>query len=201
MYLLRPTWLYSKLLSNAVFRMPDDQVYLTFDDGPEPKVTPQVLDILAGENVKATFFLLGKNAEKEPALMERIRSEGHTVANHGFDHVNPWKLGVADLVADAKRCAEITGSKLYRPPYGRLWPGQLKALNSNGFKVVLWSHLSGDFDNSLEPKKVLRHAVDLSKAGSIILMHDSAKAKSNVLGSLPFIISELKTKGFSLGKL
>lgn len=201
MYLLQPPWLYTKFLSSAVFSMADDNVYLTFDDGPEPEVTPQVLDILAAENVMATFFLLGKNAEQHPHLVERMRSEGHTIANHGYEHLDPWKANSVEVLNDAERGERITGSMCYRPPYGRLWPNQLRELKANGYAVYLWTHLSGDFDNSLQPEKVLRNAVDSARPGSVILMHDSLQAKSNVLESLPFIISELKAQGFSFGKL
>lgn len=201
MYLLSPPWIYRKLLSKAMFRMPDDKIYLTFDDGPEPTVTPKVLETLRQENILSTFFMLGSNAEKHPELVERIREDGHTVGNHGYGHLDAWKHTPSDILVDAEKCEAITGSKLYRPPYGRLWPSHLNTLIENGFKVVNWTILSADFDRSINSERVVKNVLGHVKPGCIIVMHDSIQAKSNLLGSLPLIIQELKAKGHTFGKL
>jgi len=199
MFFIKPPWIYRKLLPSAVFNMPDQKVYLTFDDGPDLKVTSQVLDILAKENVSATFFLLGRNAEAQPELLDRIRAEGHSIGNHGYDHLDGWNISGQRFRSNVTKGAQVTGSDLFRPPYGRVWPWQLAKLRN--VETIMWSVLSGDFDVSLEPEQVVRNVVDHTEPGSIIVLHDSKKAKSNVLASLPSIISELKAKGFSFGKL
>ena len=201
MYLISPPWIYRKVLSKARFRMLDDKIYLTFDDGPEPTVTPQVLETLRQEHIKATFFMLGKNAEKHPELVELIRADGHTVGNHGHGHLDAWKHTASEILADAEKCAAITGSKLYRPPFGRLWPRQLNALIRKGFNVVNWTLLSGDFDRSIDAERVAKNVLDHVKPGCIVVMHDSDQAKSNLLLSLPLIIQDLKAKGYTFGKL
>lgn len=199
MYLRKPPYLYRKLLSNAVFTAPSEKVFLTFDDGPTPSVTPQVLDILSEKSVSATFFLLGKNAKGQPELVTRLRNEGHTVANHGYEHLDGWKVDEEAFLQNVNRGAEIVDSKLFRPPYGRLWPGLMRLLNDH--KVIMWDLLSGDFDQSQTATDTVQAVLSNVKSGSIIVMHDSETAKANVLGSLARIIDGVRLKGLEFGNI
>ncbi|MFT4681163.1 MAG: peptidoglycan/xylan/chitin deacetylase (PgdA/CDA1 family) [Flavobacteriales bacterium] len=199
MYLKKPPYLYRKLLSKAIFNANTDKVYLTFDDGPDPEVTTAILDILAEESVTATFFVLGENAEKHPEILYRIRSEGHEVANHGYAHLDGWKVDEEAFIENVERGEKVSGSSVFRPPYGRIWPGLMGMISYH--KVIMWDVLAGDFDASNSAKDVVSNVLDNVKAGSIIVMHDSQKAKENVLGSLQLTIEGIRKKGMSFGNI
>lgn len=203
MYLIRPPFLLRWAFPKALFSVPTagaKEAYLTFDDGPEPGVTDHVLDILAAHGAPATFFLLGKNAEKHPALVDRIRTEGHTVANHGFDHLNGWRTPTGDYVLNWERAVPILGDRLFRPPYGRITPAQYRALHPRT-TICMWDIISGDFDASLTPDACERNVTGHLAPGSIIVMHDSRKARVNVCTSLNPIIRTMKGMGYTLKKL
>lgn len=170
-------------------------VYLTFDDGPHPEATPYVLDVLQKHGIKATFFLLGKNAERYPDLVQRIRTEGHAVGNHGMNHLNGWTTGLEDYLKDVEEGKKATGSSLFRPPYGRLGLKQYWKLNETE-TVVFWDVISGDFDQNITSEAVLMNVVDNVRNGSIIVMHDSQKAFNNLKSSLNEVITQLSEKGY-----
>ena len=199
MYLKKPPYLYRKLLSKAVFNANTEKVYLTFDDGPDPEVTPAILNILAEQNATATFFILGENAEKHPEILDRIRSEGHVLANHGYAHLDGWKVDEEAFIENVKRGEKVSGSKVFRPPYGRIWPGLMDLISDH--RVIMWDVLAGDFDTNNSANDVVSNVLDNVEAGSIIVMHDSQKAKENVLGSLQLIIEGIQEKGLSFGNI
>lgn len=198
MYLIKPPLLYRWFLNRALFRTKDNKVHLTFDDGPDPDVTPPVLDILNEHDISATFFVLGKNAEKYPDILDRIKREGHTLGNHGYDHLDGWRITTPEFVSNQKKGAAITGSELFRPPYGRAWPWQLSQLTDT--RTVMWDVLSGDFDKDLSQDQVVDNVVSNAKGGSIILMHDSAKTKHHVLSALPPIIRGIRDSQLEFGR-
>jgi peptidoglycan-N-acetylglucosamine deacetylase len=203
MYLIRPPFVMRWLYPEALFRMrapKTKDVYLTFDDGPCPQVTPFVLDVLAEEQVPATFFLLGKNAEQHPQLLERIRAEGHAVGNHGQEHINGWSTSTDAYVQNWERAVPLLGERHFRPPYGRITPAQYSALRPRT-TICLWDVISGDFDASLTPEQCLDNVVKNVRQGSIIVMHDSLKARTNVESSLKPIIRSIKAAGYALNKL
>jgi len=201
-YLIRPPFPYRWLYPKAMFKGDADSesVFLTFDDGPHPEATPFVLDTLAGAGVKATFFLLGKNVERHPHLVERIRQEGHTIGNHGHAHLDGWKTSSRAYLDDFEQGMAVTGSKLFRPAYGRITPTQYKAISLQS-KVVLWDVLSGDFDPSITPEKCVLNVERHVRNGSIIVMHDSQKALTNLKGSLKPLIQSMKRLGYKMDKL
>jgi peptidoglycan-N-acetylglucosamine deacetylase len=170
-------------------------VYLTFDDGPSAEATPFVLDVLKTHEVKATFFVLGKNAQANPSVLARLKEEGHLVANHGMEHLNGWKTSTQAYVKNTVDGRVLSASNMFRPPYGKLKFRQYLRLRHE-HKVVFWDVISGDFDQNVSPKQVIRNVVENSRKGSIIVMHDSIKAMKNMEGSLNGIIMELKAKGF-----
>ncbi len=159
-------------------------VYLTFDDGPHPIVTPWVLDQLKTQNAKATFFCVGANILKYPEVFKRILSEGHSVGNHSQNHEHGWKTSTKKYLQSIAKCNELTKSSLFRPPYGKLNFKQYKKLK-NQYKMVLWDVLSKDYSSKITPKKCFKRIVKKTKAGSIIVFHDSDKAYKNLQYCLP----------------
>lgn len=185
-----------------LWRVPSGEpvLYLSFDDGPMPEVTDRVLKILSAYKARATFFCTGRNAALHPEMMERIKEQGHGFGNHGYNHLNGRKHSDAAYVEDVHRASEQVPGKLFRPPYGRLRAKQAKALRSH-FRIVMWDVLSGDFDPRNDGRtcaeKVIRH----SRAGSLLLFHDSEKARERVLEALPRVLEHFALRGFSFAPL
>lgn len=202
MYLARTPSLLKPLMKELLWNMPADErkVYLTFDDGPIPEVTPWVLDTLAKYGAKGTFFCIGRNAEKNPMLMDRIRREGHSVGNHTYDHLNGWSTPVTAYLRNVLRCQQLTGSRLFRPPYGRITRPQVQALRKR-FTVVMWDVLSGDFDTRIQGPACLRKVVEHSIPGSIIVFHDSLKAAERSRHALPLALEHFTEQGYAMEPL
>jgi len=170
-------WLYP----DAVFRIKtrDKILYLTFDDGPDPGSTPQILEILQEHNVKAVFFCDGKAAESYPGLVEKIRSKGHLIGNHGYNHLNGWTTPLKDYCNDIFHASMFTSDKLFRPPYGYLRPDQYRLLK-NSFKIVFWDVMPYDFDQEMEASESLRILNKKIRPGSVIVLHDRYFSTSKV---------------------
>ncbi|MFM7079087.1 MAG: polysaccharide deacetylase family protein [Bacteroidota bacterium] len=170
-------------------------VYLTFDDGPDPTVTPFVLDCLQQHHAKATFFLLGRNAERYPELVQRIIDEGHAIGNHGHSHLSGWTSSFSSYLADVKAAEKSISSKMFRPPYGHItWP-QYRRL-SKTFKVVMWDVMSYDFHPGLDADQCMTNVLQNTRPGSIIVFHDNPKASKNMLIALPKCLKEFEKKGW-----
>jgi len=179
----------------------DEQVlYLTFDDGPIPGVTPWVLDTLRGYGAKATFFCVGDNVAKHPAIYRQILDEGHSVGNHTFNHLNGWQTDPVVYLHNVRRCARVVKSRLFRPPYGRLLPKQ-RAFLERHFQIVMWDVLSGDYDADIPPEQCLQNVVGNAQPGSIVLMHDSLKAERNLRFILPAALEHFAEKGYHFERL
>ena len=192
-----------------IWKLPnaEKKIYLTFDDGPIPEVTEWVLDILKQENIKATFFCIGDNIQKNPAIFKRIISENHAIANHTFNHLNGWKNASKNYIKNMKNCEEEIlkhsnlKSKLFRPPYGKIKITQANAILKLGYKIIMWDILSYDFDANLHSEKCLSETIKNTSNGSIIVFHDSIKANNNLKFVLPKAIQVLKEKGFIFDKI
>ncbi len=174
-------------------------VYLTFDDGPHPQATQIVLNELKKYNALATFFCIGKNVAEHFDLYKQIINDGHKVANHTYNHLNGWKTKDAIYLDDIKNAMQIIDSNLFRPPYGRITKFQLKALQGKAFKLrtVMWSVLSGDFDNRLSHEDCYVNVVKNSNPGSIIVFHDSLKALPRMQFALPKILQFFTDNDYS----
>lgn len=172
-----------------------NEVYLTFDDGPHPEITPWVLDVLDQYQAKATFFCLGKNVEKYPSVYEQILKKGHSVGNHSYSHPYGGNTNTQIYVQDVDRASKIINSTLFRPPYGRITPRQYWELKKR-YSIVLWDVLSQDYDLTQSPEKIIDRVLKKTKPGSIIVFHDSDKASALLKKTLPFILEQLIIRGF-----
>ncbi|MGB0424594.1 MAG: polysaccharide deacetylase family protein [Flavobacteriales bacterium] len=175
-------------------------VYLTFDDGPVPEVTPLVLDLLNDFNAKASFFCVGDNARMYPEILNRIVENGHCVGNHTQNHLNGWGTSTFSYFRNYLDCSKWVDSRLFRPPYGRITKKQLSGIKVRS-KVIMWDVLSGDFDQKISVEKCVENVLSNVQPGSIVVFHDSIKAKSNVLGALPEILKDLKLQGYEFKSL
>jgi|SRR5690606_29302408 len=191
-------WYYPEVTFNKSRK--ERKVYLTFDDGPIPEVTPFILDTLAEHRIKATFFCVGDNIRKNPTIYERILAEGHHVGNHTYNHLRGWDTEDEAYLDNIAQCQDLTGTHLFRPPYARAKKSQLKILHKN-YEVVFWDVLSGDFDTRISPEQCYQNVIRYVKNGSIIVFHDNLKAIPRVSYTLPKVIAYLKEKGFDFGVL
>ncbi|TDS12401.1 polysaccharide deacetylase family protein [Sphingobacterium paludis] len=191
-------WFYPQVTFNRSRK--EKKIYLTFDDGPIPEVTPFILDTLKKHNIKATFFCVGENIIKHRDIFERLLAEGHAIGNHTHNHLKGWETEEEHYLRNVEQCQQLTKASLFRPPYARAKKSQLKQLYPK-FEVVFWDVLSGDFDQTLPPEKCYQNVVRHSKNGSIIVFHDNLKAIPRVTYALPRVIEYLLKKGFSFEKL
>jgi len=175
----------------------DNEIWLTFDDGPTPEVTPWILSVLKKENVKATFFLVGQQIEEFPELVGAIIKEGHTIANHSYSHENGWLTNKEKYLEDIENCQELMpNNKLFRPPYGKITKAQIAVLKKK-YKIILWDVLSYDFNQNTSPKKVQENIIQNTISGSIIVMHNNQMSFKNLEPTLEKIIQQLKAKGYN----
>jgi peptidoglycan/xylan/chitin deacetylase (PgdA/CDA1 family) len=178
-------------------------LYLTFDDGPHPVITETVLNILKKYNAKASFFCIGDNVAKYPDTYQRILSEGHTIGNHTYNHLNGWKTGDEEYLSNTRRASELIQSRLFRPPYGKIKMSQKRKLmyGEMKMKIIMWSVLSGDFDKRLTPERCARYVIRSSKPGSIIVFHDSEKAAERMLFALPKVLEHFSALGYRFDRI
>lgn len=197
-----PTWLQG-LYAGVTWRKDPHRkvVYLTFDDGPIPACTPQVLDILSRYGVKATFFMVGENAARYPELVQRVRKEGHTIGNHTYHHSKGYQTCTNAYVADAQKATRLLGSKLFRPPHGRMTYRQKYALLKRGYTIYLWDVLTHDYNKCYSVEHMMQVVQHYTRNGSIITMHDSLKSHDRLLTLLPQMIEWLQKQGYELQAL
>lgn len=169
-------------------------IYLSFDDGPHPEITPFVLDLLKQYHARASFFCIGHNVERYPQVYEQIIAEGHSVGNHTYDHKNGFRVKDQEYLKDVQKAEKWIQSDLFRPPYGRLRSKQARKLNN--YRIVMWDVLSGDFDPSLKKEKCLEMVKAKTGPGSILVFHDSEKAREKLEFVLPAMLSFFKQRGF-----
>ncbi len=179
------------------FSRKEDAIYLTFDDGPIPEVTPWVLDELKKFGAKATFFCIGENVQKHPEIFRRILAEGHTVGNHTFNHLKGTKTETSKYIENTLLAEELIDSKLFRPPYGKITSKQAKILQNRGFKIVMWDIISFDYDTTISEEKCLKNVLKNITTGSVVVFHDSLKAEKNLRYVLPKVLEVLNEKELS----
>lgn len=178
------------------FSRSTNAVYLTFDDGPNPEITPWVLDYLKQEDIKATFFCVGSNLLKYPTLLERIKSEGHVVGNHTMNHEKGTKVSFKQYKKSISDAQALVKNNLFRPPYGRIRVWQSYFL-AKKYTIVMWSWLSYDFDTSIPITTILDKAKSQISAGDILVLHDNDKVKDRVKELLPKLVQVIRDKKHS----
>ncbi|WP_018752797.1 polysaccharide deacetylase family protein [Paenibacillus sanguinis] len=192
------------------FRGPDTkQIALTFDDGPDPRFTPQILEILSQKGTRATFFVVGARAKKFPALLERMHREGHLIGNHSFNHPSFRKQTVKQFAREIERTEQVVSRtvgyrpKLIRPPYGEINEEQVKWAKANGYKIVNWNVDSLDW-KGLNKEQIKANVLQATGPGAIILLHAGGGVGSDLNGTieaLPDIIDTLRGKGYQFVNL
>lgn len=197
MYLVKTPRVIQNLFPNFHWRVAGEApvIYLTFDDGPIPSVTPWVLKQLAAYNAKATFFCVGENVRKYPQLLEQVLAEGHTVGNHTMHHLDGWASENLPYFHDVRHCGNQVNSTLFRPPYGRLKPAQAQFLQRH-YEIVMWDVLSGDFDPHLKPEECVTNVTSNAGPGSIVVFHDSLKAQEKLEFALPKVLKHFTELGY-----
>jgi peptidoglycan-N-acetylglucosamine deacetylase len=205
-YFVKTPWLLKKLYPDCIWEMPasgQKTVYLTFDDGPHPQITPFVLDELRKYHAKASFFCIGKNVVEHPDIYKQIIDEGHRVGNHTNNHLNGWKTDDTVYMTNIKEAKKYIDSDLFRPPYGRVTKFQLRLLKGPGWalKTIMWSVLSGDFDARCSGEHCLQNVLSNVKDGSIVVFHDSEKAYTRLRYALPELLKTLTDEGFRFEKI
>lgn len=192
---IKPPKFVRRLMPDLIWEIEDEQgVFLTFDDGPTPGVTEWILAMLERYDAKATFFVLGKNVEMYPDLYQKILDAGHKVGNHTYSHQKGWTMSLERYLEDIDFAGDIVHSELFRPPYARVTPAQMKAV-AKRYKVVMWDIVSRDYNRALSPEGCLRNVTKYLAPGSIVVFHDSEKAFKNMSYALPRTLEFIREKG------
>lgn len=176
------------------------EVFLTFDDGPTPGVTEWVVETLARYDARATFFMLGKNAEQHAATFRRVVEAGHRVGNHTYSHQKGWGMSVQRYVEDVDFAAQMLHTDLFRPPYGRITPAQLRVLGER-YNLIMWDVLSRDYSSLVTPRQCVRNVIRRVRPGSIVVFHDSLKAQRRLKYALPRVLDYIYEKGWECGSI
>jgi len=192
-----PHW-FQQLFGRFTWHIPNQNktVYLTFDDGPHPEITPWVLKELAQFNYKATFFCVGDNVRQFPETYHAILNAQHKTGNHTMHHMKGWSSDDNKYLDNIKSCAQYINSNLFRPPYGRIKRSQATVIEKD-YQIIMWSLLSCDFEKNLNTVDALKGLKRNTKAGSIVVFHDSVKAEKNLKTMLPLYLQFLNQNGFN----
>jgi len=178
----------------------EKSVYLTFDDGPDPQITPWILDFLHEQKLKATFFCVGENVLKYPHIFTRIKQEGHSVGNHTMNHLKGTKTPLKSYIQNVEEADQLIQSTLFRPPYGRMTFRQTQLLKKR-YKIIMWSWLSNDFNKKISPEYILKKAATQIQQGDIIVLHDNSKTAERIQLILPELIHIIAQKGFRIKRI
>lgn len=201
--------LFRFLFPQYVWRKPvkEKVIYLTFDDGPVPEITEFVLKQLAMYQVRATFFCVGENLGRYPEIAQQIVKQGHRLANHTFNHLRGWETDTDTYLQNIALCQQQLDKfqphqtpKLFRPPHGRIRRGQFQKIKSE-YHVIMWEVLTYDFDATLSPEVCLQQTIKQTTAGSVVVLHDSVKARRNMEYVLPRFLSHFANLGYRFESL
>jgi len=187
------------------FSSKDKVIYLTFDDGPTPEITDWTLRTLKQYHAKATFFCIGSNVAKYPELFNRVLAQGHSIGNHTQDHIKGWKTSKEKYLDNAIKAETIINKaidnrqetlNLFRPPFGQIKNSQGRALIKRGYKIIMWSVITFDWEQSVSKEQCLENAISKTKKGNIVVFHDSIKASKNMQYALPRFLEHFSKKGY-----
>jgi peptidoglycan/xylan/chitin deacetylase (PgdA/CDA1 family) len=208
-------WLFPKY----IWKIPttnEKVIYLTFDDGPTPEITSWILVTLKKYNAKATFFCIGNNIEKNSKIFQNVLKDDHSIGNHTHNHKSGWKSSSSEYLKSIKKTKKIIQrevqqsainnqqsliNNLFRPPYGQLKPQQGKALLKLGYKIIMWTVISYDWDSRISKEQCFKNVISKATNGSIIVFHDSVKASRNMQYALPKVLEYYKKKGYSFKRI
>lgn len=181
----------------------NNNVYLTFDDGPHPEATPFILEQLKKYDAQGTFFCIGKNVVEHPDIYQQILEAGHSTGNHTHNHVNGWKTSTDKYIENILEAGKYISSPLFRPPYGRITPFQVKQLKRTvpGTKIIMWDVLSADFDQEIDGEACVQNVVFKMKPGSIVVFHDSTKAWDRMSYALPRVLEYCRKQGYNMAAI
>lgn len=201
-FIERPPLFYRMLFPETVWRIHyrPHTVYLTFDDGPIPEVTPWVLDTLDHYGIKATFFCVGENVKRNPELFQELLRRGHSVGNHTMSHMQGAHVTTKTYLHNVFTANELIHTTLFRPPHGLLRPGQSKVLRSR-FAIIMYDLVTHDYSKNLNGEQVVDNVKRFVRNGSIIVFHDSLKAEKNMKYALPRAIEWMRDQGYCFEKL
>jgi len=197
-YKITPPSLIRKLFPGTIWRVKTNEkaLFITFDDGPVPEVTPWVIDCLKKYNAVATFFCVGDNVRKFPEIFKSLTDNGMAVGNHSFSHKRPKRLNKKDFFEDVDKCTEFVKSRLFRPPHGKIRPWWTSELKKRFDKIVMWDILSLDYDKNVTEEEVVNNVITNIRHGSVIVFHDSLKAWDRMKYALPIVLEFIVEKGF-----
>ncbi len=205
MLIERPPRLFRCLVPGGLFRVPlspgdEKRIYLTFDDGPIPEVTPWVLGVLDRYGVKATFFMVGDNARRYPLLADEVRRRGHAVGNHTMHHLQGAKVTTRAYLRDVQEAARLLDTSLFRPPHGWLCPRQAQILRKH-YRIVMYDLVTRDYSRRLGWEDVLANVKRYARPGAIVVFHDSLKSLGRIEKALPAALEWLRDEGYGFGLL
>ena len=198
MFIEQPPQLIRYLYPSAIWRMDKDEraVYLTFDDGPIPRVTPWVLDVLDRYGIKATFFMVGDNIRKHPDEFRMVVERGHRIGNHTFNHIRGLSYDINSYLENTdKACRMMMNTNLFRPPHGYMSPKQYAELKKR-YKIIMWDLVTRDYNRKFTGEQILQKVKKYARNGSIITFHDSLKSEENIRYALPKAIEWLMEQGY-----
>ena len=203
MLIEQPPYLYRMLYPETIWRIPrkNKTVYLTFDDGPVPEVTPWVLNVLDHYNVKGTFFCVGDNVARHKELYQEVIKRGHLTGNHTQNHIQGIKFRTKNYMRNVEAANKLINSPLFRPPHGHMRFRQKVALQKAGYHIIMWDVVTRDYSKQLTPEQVLENVKRYTRNGSIIVFHDSLKAQHNLKEVLPKAIEWLLAEGYQIKRL
>jgi peptidoglycan/xylan/chitin deacetylase (PgdA/CDA1 family) len=198
MNLVRIPRILKGLFPGITWEVQDSQpvLYLTFDDGPTPGITHEVLSLLERFHAKATFFCIGRNVERHPETYQEIIHGGHLTGNHTYSHLKGWFTANQEYYDDISLAAQFIKSGLYRPAYGMITPAQTRFVRQT-YHIVMWSVMSYDYAYNTSPEQCLKNVIRFAKPGSVIVFHDSVKASDKVLYALPRVLEYYAEKGMA----
>jgi len=203
--LVKTPWLFKKIFYKYTWNIPVNSqqktLYLTFDDGPIPKITEWVLDTLSRYNAKATFFCIGNNVVKHPEIYQQILKEGHLVGNHTYNHLKGWNTPKEEYLLNIEKASNYIDSRFFRPPYGKITHSQGKKLQEFGYKIIMWDVLAIDWNTSISKEKCAQNVLKNARNGSIVVFHDSLKAAHNMKFALKATLEYYSKEGYTFKTL
>lgn len=196
MPVFRIPWFVQQLFPNWIWRGSEkNALYLTFDDGPGAEHSDWILSCLKKHNIKATFFCVGEASQNNPLILNQIICEGHKIGNHTMRHEKGWTSNTSSYLNSVEDANSILSSNLFRPPYGRIKLKQARLLRKLGYKIIMWTWLSNDFDLNVSAIKI-EGKMNKIKSGDIIVFHDNHRTFDKLKLVLPALIERMLNKGY-----